>query len=210
MFRYLPSNFSRSISLLGTTVLVRTSGDIGPAMTEARRAIESIDRDLAVFNAGTMAHDVGQAMMVPRVCAALFGIFGGIGLVLASVGLFGVVNYSVRTRTKEIGIRLALGAKPSRIVGGIARQGLVLVIAGVAIGLGISLFLSRYMTSLLYGVTATDPFTFFVVPSSPCPLCATSSVIRECTEMNAYRRFAIRNRAMRVLDHKPAGRIIGG
>ena len=164
LFRYLPTDFNRSMSLLGTTLLVRTPGDIGRTMTEARRAVESIDRDLAVFNVDTMAHHVGQAMMLPRVCATLFGVFGAIGLVLASVGLFGVVNYSVRTRTKEIGIRLALGAKPSRVVARVARQGLVLVIAGVTIGLGISLALSRYMTSLLYGVTATDPFTFVTIP----------------------------------------------
>ena len=164
MFRYLPTDYSRAMALLGTTLMVRTTGDTGRAMAEARRVVESIDRDLAVFNVDTMTHHVGKAMMLPRVCATLFGVFGAIGLVLASVGLYGVVNYSVRTRTKEIGIRLALGAKPSRIASGVARQGLILVIAGVAFGLGISFALSRYMTSLLYGVTATDPFTFAGVP----------------------------------------------
>jgi ABC-type antimicrobial peptide transport system permease subunit len=94
----------------------------------------------------------------------LFGIFGLIGLTLAGVGLYGVVSYSVRSRTREIGIRMALGARAAGIVRLVVRQGLAIVIAGLALGLGMALAVSRFTASLLYGTSATDAVTFVGVP----------------------------------------------
>jgi ABC-type antimicrobial peptide transport system permease subunit len=164
IFRYFPSDFSETISLLGTTVVLRSRSDPARLMTEVRRAVETVDRDMAVFGMQPMTEHVGKALMLPRICAVLFGVFGGIGLVLAAVGLYGVVNYSVRSRTREIGIRLALGGRPAAVAGAMARQGLLVVGVGLVIGLGLALALSRSLAALLWGITPTDLVTFVGVP----------------------------------------------
>jgi predicted permease len=164
VFRYLPSHFDQTISLLGITVMVKTSGDAASLLHPLRKAVESVDRDMPVFNLQTMARHLDNALMLPRVCATLFGTFGGIGLVLAAVGLYGVVSYSVRARTREIGIRMALGARAVSVALLVARQGLMVVAMGLAVGLAMALALSRVLGSLLYGVGATDLITFVGVP----------------------------------------------
>ncbi len=165
LFRYLPSDFSEAFSLLGTTVVLRSSGDPAKLKRSVLEEIQLLDRDMAVFGLDTMTNHVGRALMLPRICAALFGLFGSIGLVLATVGLYGVVNYSVRTRTREIGIRMALGARPGRVAATMARQALIVVCAAVAAGMGVALALSRFTASLLYGITPTDAVTFIAVPA---------------------------------------------
>jgi predicted permease len=165
IFHYLPADFTKINALLGTSIIVRASDNPAQLANEVRRQIESIDPNLAVFNIGTMGHHVDKALMLPRVCAALFGIFGLAGLILASVGLYGVVNYSIRSRTREIGIRMALGARPSNVGMMAARQGMTVVIAATALGLAISLVLSRFTASLLYGIQANDLLTFLTVPA---------------------------------------------
>ena len=92
-----------------------------------REQVEALDRNMPIFNAKTMSDHVNQALLIPRVCAALFGLCGSIGLILAVVGLYGVISYSVRTRTREIGIRMALGAPPYAVAVMVARQGMALV-----------------------------------------------------------------------------------
>ena len=117
-----------------------------------------------MFNVDSLGRHVSRAFLVPRLCAVLFGIFGLIGLVLAAVGLFGVVSYSVRSRTREIGIRVALGARPGAILRLVLTQGLSIVAVGLAIGLAIAAAISRFTASLLYGVSPTDLLTFAAVP----------------------------------------------
>jgi predicted permease len=165
MFRYL-SNFDGGFSTYGVTMMVRTSGGDPRRLAHAvQREVTALDRDLPLFNVETLEDHIDEALLLPRVSGALFGAFGSIGLVLAVVGLYGVVNYSVRTRTREYGIRMALGARPSRIAGTIVGQGLVLVGAGLALGLPVALALSRFTASFLYGIVPTDAVTFLGVPA---------------------------------------------
>jgi len=161
---YSDERFRGVLSLLGLTLLVKTSGDPAQMIHPVRQQIEALDPHLAVFSVDTLTHHVSKAFLVPRLCAMLFGIFGLIGLTLASVGLYGVVSYSVRSRTREIGIRMALGARAAGIVRLVVRQGLAIVIAGLALGLGLAFALSRFTASLLYGISATDAVTFVGVP----------------------------------------------
>jgi len=111
-----------------------------------------------------MRKHVDQSMLLPRLCATLLGIFGLVGAVLATVGLYGVMSFSTRARTREIGIRMALGAHPRGVLRLITLQGMALLAVGLAIGLGLSLAVARLTASLLYGVSATDAATFAAVP----------------------------------------------
>jgi ABC-type antimicrobial peptide transport system permease subunit len=164
-YTYLPRDASEDVlSLLGLTILVKTSGDTASMVRPVRDEIHKLDPNLAVFNVDSLGRHVSKAFLVPRVCAILFGIFGLIGLVLAAVGLFGVVSYSVRSRTREIGIRVALGAKQGAILRLVLAQGLTIIAVGLAIGLAIAAAVSHFTASLLYGVSPTDPLTFVAVP----------------------------------------------
>ena len=118
---------------------------------------------MAVFNAGTMQEHVDQSLLVPRACAALLAHLGAVGLTLATVGLYGVMSYSVRRRRREIGIRVALGAKPGRVLAMVLRQSLIMTAAGLAIGLAMALALGRFTSSLLYGLSGTDHVTLIIV-----------------------------------------------
>ncbi len=163
MFRYL-SDFESGFSTYGVTLVARSNGDLQHLATVVQREVTALDRDLPLFNVKTLDQHINDALLLPRVSGALFAIFGSVGLALALVGLYGVVNYSVRTRTREIGIRMALGASPLSVAGSILCQGLVLVAAGLALGLAVAFALSRFTASLLYGIPPTDPVTFVGVP----------------------------------------------
>jgi predicted permease len=163
---YLPREASEQVlGLLGLTILVKTAGEPRALEHSVRAEIAKLDPTLAVFSVDTMAAHVSKAFLIPRVCATLFGVFGAVGLALAAVGLFGVVSYSARSRTREIGIRMAIGAQPTRIVALIAGQGLGIAAISVTIGLAASFGLSRFTASLLYGISATDAVTFIVTPA---------------------------------------------
>jgi ABC-type antimicrobial peptide transport system permease subunit len=125
-----------------------------------RTQVAALDPNLAVFGIETMQEHVDKSMLIPKLSAVLLGVFGVVGVVLATVGLYGVLSYMVRCQTHEIGIRMALGASSRGVLGMVARQGMLL--AGV--GLGISLALWRLAGSFLYGVSGTDPVTFIGVP----------------------------------------------
>jgi ABC-type antimicrobial peptide transport system permease subunit len=121
---------------------------------------------MAVFGIETMQQHVDKSLLLPRISALLLGIFGATGLTLAAIGLYGVMSYSVRRRTREIGIRMALGARPGTLLRMVLGQGLAVTGVGLAIGLGVALGLGHFIASLLYGTSGTDPLTFVTVPAA--------------------------------------------
>jgi len=143
-----------------TTLVVSTNG--GPAQTLAalRREIERLDPHLPVFGAMTLTEHLRLPLFPARVAAAALGSFGALSLTLAAIGLFGVMSYSTGQRTREIGVRMALGARRSDVLRLLIRQGMAVVALGVALGMAGALALTRLMRGLLFGVSATDPLTF--------------------------------------------------
>jgi len=128
-----------------------------------REAIRSIDPDLPLANVATLITLTDDSMSQPRFSMLLLGSFGLLALLLASIGMYGVISYSVTQRTQEIGIRMALGAEGRNVFGMVMGQGARLVGLGIALGLVAALGVTHLLASFLYGVQATDPFTFAVV-----------------------------------------------
>jgi ABC-type antimicrobial peptide transport system permease subunit len=151
-------------SFVGYALVVHTAGNPAALKEAVRRQIHALDRSMAVFNEETMEEHVHSAFFLPRLAAMLFGVFGGIGLVLATVGLYGVMSYAVSRRTREIGIRMAMGAQPGTVERLVLRQGLVLTVIAVALGWPAAWMLSKLAASFLYGIQPHDALTFAVVP----------------------------------------------
>ena len=149
----------------GMTLMVRTEGDPLEAVAGVRAAAEGVDKGVPLFNVTTMARHVGESLANDRLVAVLLGIFGGVALLLAVVGIYGVVSYAVARRTHEIGVRLALGAQPADILSLVVRQGMAPVVVGGVVGLAAAFALTRVASGLLFGVSATDPLTFAGVVS---------------------------------------------
>ncbi|HSC29306.1 MAG TPA: FtsX-like permease family protein, partial [Vicinamibacterales bacterium] len=130
-----------------------------------RRELTAVDRRVAVFRTIPLSSHIGQALVGDRLTAALVAVCGAMALLLASVGLYGVIAYAVATRMREIGVRVALGARPGHIVRLVLGEGLLVTSAGVAFGLALAAAAARTLESLLFGVTASDPTTYAVVPA---------------------------------------------
>jgi predicted permease len=150
-------------SFFGISLAVKTSANPQSLVRPLRAEIAALDPTLAVFNTETMQQHVDKSMLLPRISATLLGVFGLLGLALAAIGLFGVMSYSVRRRTREIGIRMALGANPHSVLAMVLRQGLTLTGVGLGIGLALALALGRFTASLLYGISGTDRLTLIAV-----------------------------------------------
>ena len=143
------------------TLVVRAPGVDMRSLAEAlRREVKNIDRDMPVTDIRTMDEVLASSVSTRRFNMMLLAVFAAVALVLATVGIFGVMNYSVAQRTHEIGVRIALGAQPGDILKMVVGQGMLLALIGVAVGVGGALVLTRVMSSLLYGTSATDPLTF--------------------------------------------------
>jgi predicted permease len=145
------------------TLLLRTTGDPLVAAQPVREIFREIDPDLALASTSRLTELIGFILLPARFAAAGFGLFGLLALVLASVGLYGVMSYTANQRMHEIGIRTALGAQRSDIIKMMLRQGITLTAIGLVIGLVMALAGTRYLASLLYGIGTTDPLTFIVV-----------------------------------------------
>src|SRR6266851_2247651 len=138
---------------------VRTYTDPRSLAAAVRQEVMAVDAEQPVFVVSTMEQRIADSMSGTRFNARLLGFFGFVALVLASVGVYGVIAYFVAQRTHEIGIRVALGASSRDVAGMVMRQGTAMTVAGLALGLGGAMFATRYLASLLYGIGASDPLT---------------------------------------------------
>jgi predicted permease len=162
-YLFLEPNPENAMSFYGISIAVKTSANPAGLVRPIRNEILRLDPNLAIFNSETMDEHVSKSLLLPRICATLLGVFGGAGLALATIGLYGVMSYSVRRRTREIGIRMAIGAGRGQVLRMVLRQGLGLTAIGLAIGLSIALGLGRFTSSLLYGISGTDFLTMVTV-----------------------------------------------
>ncbi|HEY4905922.1 MAG TPA: ABC transporter permease [Candidatus Acidoferrum sp.] len=165
LFRSLEQTAGNDPAFLGYSLLVRTSGGDYSALEGAvRQEIRALDPAMATYNEMTMEQHLRDALFLPRMGATLFGVFGVSGVLLAAVGLYGVMSYAVSRRTKEIGIRMALGAQVGGVQKMIVGQGMRL--AAIALGLGLiaAMAVARLFTAFLYGVRTDDVATFVSVP----------------------------------------------
>ncbi|HVG21247.1 MAG TPA: ABC transporter permease [Blastocatellia bacterium] len=144
-------------------VAVRTNSDPSNLVAAVRSQVLNIDKDQPIANVMTMEKRLSDSFSQQRFITLLLGVFAGVALILAGVGLYGVMSYSVTQRTHEIGIRMALGARASDVLRMVVSQGLRLTALGICIGLAGALLLTRLMRSLLFGVSATDPLTFAAI-----------------------------------------------
>jgi putative ABC transport system permease protein len=159
---YVPHAQDSQWNFMG--LVIRTAVDPAAFVTTLRREVQAIDKDQPVYNVRTMDDVVANSLGTRRVSMQLFAVFAGAALLLAALGIYGVMAYSVTQRTQEIGIRMALGAQKSHVLSLVIRQGMALTVTGVIVGLVAAFALTRLMASLLFGVAATDPLTFVVIP----------------------------------------------
>jgi predicted permease len=165
MYRSLNQAIEKDPSMDGYQFMVRYEGDPAPLAEALRREIHAHDASLAVFNTETMKEHMQDALFLPRFVGTLFTVFATMGLLLASIGLYGVMSYAVSQRTKEIGIRMALGSEARAVQTLFVRDGMWLVLISVVLGMPIALLAAKLATSLLYGVRPYDVATFCAVPS---------------------------------------------
>jgi predicted permease len=164
LYRSLDQSIAGDPSMMGYTLVVRTPGDPAMLGKALQRQVYALDPAMAIYNVETMAGHVRAAFLLPRVAAMLFGVFGGIGLVLTTVGLYGVMSFAVSRRTREIGIRMAMGARPAAVLQLVLRRGLTLTLFALALGWPAAWLLAKIASALLYGISPHDTVTFTTVP----------------------------------------------
>ena len=144
-------------------VMVRTSSDPSASIASLRSAVGTVDPNITAVNIQTMRQLVSQSVASPRFNATLISAFAALALVLAAVGLYGVISYLVTQHTREIGIRMALGARPGQVFRSVLGRALVLALIGVAVGLAGAFAVTRVLSTMLFGVSPTDPLTFVTI-----------------------------------------------
>ena len=147
----------------GGILTVRTEGDPESLLGAVRKEVQALDPNMPLFDVKTLTEHMRFALFPPRIAATVLGVFGLVALLLSAIGIYGITSYTVAQRTHEIGIRLALGAQLSDVLKLVLSHGLKLTLIGAAIGLLGAYLATRAITSVLYGVSATDPFTFVFV-----------------------------------------------
>jgi putative ABC transport system permease protein len=158
---YIP--YTQASSFRSGKLVIRSTSDPKTLAVALRGEIQAVDKDQAVYNLKTVEQMLSQSLAKRRYNMLLLSIFAGLSIILAAIGVYSVLAYLVAERTREIGIRMALGAQDREIIKLIVMQGMLPVLAGVVVGLGVALALTRILSSLLYGVTATDPASFLTV-----------------------------------------------
>ena len=147
------------------TLVAATTGDDQQAVLDVLTLARQEEPELLVMETKTMYRHLAVSLLPHRLSAVIISAFGVIALLLASIGLYGVVSYAVSTRSREVGIRMALGADPKKVVSMLTKGGLRLVAVGTVLGLFAAFALARLLGSLLYGVPAGDPVSFLAVPA---------------------------------------------
>jgi predicted permease len=147
----------------GASFELRTAANPQAILPAIREVVAQVNTNLPLFDVKTESEQIDRLLFQERLVARLSGFFGLLALVLACVGLYGLLAYEVSRRTREIGIRMALGAQPESVLKLVLRQGIVLAIIGAAVGVGVALGVTRYLTSMLYDVHANDPLTMIAV-----------------------------------------------
>jgi putative ABC transport system permease protein len=147
----------------GVVLHVRTAGPPEQMILPVQGAIQQLGSDLVLVNPGGIQKVIGQALWAPRMAAGLFGAFGLLGMLLAVIGVYGVMAFMVQQRTSEIGIRMAVGASPSRVVAMVMGESARLAAVGIAIGVAGALALTRLVKSMLFDVSPSDPVVYLGV-----------------------------------------------
>ncbi len=147
----------------GMTLVVRTGLEPGGTIASVRSIVKSMDANVPMFRVRTMEQQMSSAMAMQRMAASLLTGFGAVALALAALGIYGVLAYSVSRRTREIGVRMALGAQITDVLGMVLKQGLALIVVGMALGLGGAVAVTRLLSSFLYETKPLDPVTFVAV-----------------------------------------------
>jgi predicted permease len=164
LYRSVAQSIEKDPSQDGYTVMVRYEGDVQALTKAMEHEIHAVDPQLAIFNTKTMEEHMQDALFLPRIVSGIFIVFGVSGVVLAAIGLYGVMSYMVSRRTKEIGVRMALGARASQVQAMVVEGGMRLALIAVLLGLPLALAAARLAGSLLYGVKPWDVTTFTLVP----------------------------------------------
>jgi putative ABC transport system permease protein len=157
---YLPH---AQVPIGGTRIVIRTEGRPESLISVVRNQVRELDADLPLTRVMPMTEVVARSVWQQRLYTALFGVFAAVALILATVGIYGVMSYAVSQRTREIGLRMALGAQQTDVMKMVVGHGAMVTAIGVGVGLAAAVGLTRLMSTLLFGVTATDPITFVVV-----------------------------------------------
>jgi predicted permease len=160
---YLPYDQTQAAGLQNAYLVLRGRGDPRSLVSAVRSKLDGVDPTIPLADVKTMDSVMAQAESQPRFLTLLLTLFSGVALIIATVGIYGVISYSVARRSKEFGLRMALGAQPGNVLALVMRQGLVLTAIGVIVGIGAALGLTRLMATLLFGVQPTDPVTFLSV-----------------------------------------------
>jgi putative ABC transport system permease protein len=160
---YLPFHDDEGVDF--AVIVVATRGDPGPFMPTLLGEIQAVDQAVTPFDSGTIRDQMAIMLYPARMGAVLLSAFGGLALLLAVTGLYGVISYAVSRRTHEVGIRMAIGARRSDITRMVLRDGIGFVVVGTGIGLALAFVLTRLLRGFLYGITVTDPLTFVAIPA---------------------------------------------
>ena len=145
------------------SIAIRSSGDPETMVTAVRKELARLDPTLPLARVRTLEDLVSNAQSRPKLLTLLLTLFGSVALVLATVGIYGVISYSVARQSKEFGVRMALGAQRGDVLGIVLGRGMHLGVIGIGIGLVGAMILTRFLSAMLFGVTPTDPITFVVV-----------------------------------------------